>query len=156
MTLSASDPEGTSLNWTISSAAANGVANVSASGVVTYDPALNFNGSDSFTVMVSDGDLNDTRVVNVVVSAVNDAPEITEGETASLSTDEDNMGSVTLNATDFEGDTINWSIQSQASDGTAVVSGTGTSQTVNYTPACLLYTSPSPRDVCSSRMPSSA
>ena len=135
VTLSASDPEGTSLNWTISSAAANGVANVSASGVVTYDPALNFNGSDSFTVMVSDGDLNDTRVVNVVVSAVNDAPEITEGETASLSTDEDNMGSVTLNATDFEGDTINWSIQSQASDGTAVVSGTGTSQTVNYTPA---------------------
>ena len=135
VTLSASDPEGTSLNWTISSAAANGVANVSASGVVTYDPALNFNGSDSFTVMVSDGDLNDTRVVNVVVSAVNDAPEITEGETASLSTDEDNMGSVTLNATDVEGDTINWSIQSQASDGTAVVSGTGTSQTVNYTPA---------------------
>ena len=135
VTLSASDPEGTALNWTISSAAANGSAGVSASGVVTYDPEANFNGTDSFTVMVSDGDLNDTRVVNVVVSAVNDAPEITEGETASLSTDEDNMGSVTLNATDVEGDTINWSIGSQASDGTAVVSGTGTSQTVNYTPA---------------------
>ena len=135
VTLSASDPEGTALNWTISSAAANGSAGVSASGVVTYDPEANFNGTDSFTVMVSDGDLTDTRVVNVVVSAVNDAPEITEGETASLSTDEDNMGSVTLNATDVEGDTINWSIESQASEGTAVVSGTGTSQTVNYTPA---------------------
>jgi len=135
VTLSASDPEGTSLNWSITGVAANGTASVNSAGLVTYDPAANFNGSDSFTVTVSDGDLNDTRVVNVVVSAVNDAPEITEGETASLSTDEDNMGSVTLNATDVEGDTINWSIQSQASDGTAVVSGTGTSQTVNYTPA---------------------
>ena len=27
---------------------------------------------------------------------------------------------------------------------------------INYTPACLLYTSPSPRDISGSRMPSSA
>ncbi|SIS63415.1 VCBS repeat-containing protein [Thalassolituus maritimus] len=135
VSLSATDPEGTSLNWSITGVAANGTASVSSSGLVTYDPAANFNGSDSFTVTVSDGDLSDSIVVAVSVTAVNDAPEITEGEAASLSTDEDNMGSVTLNATDVEGDAINWSIQSQASDGVAVVSGAGTSQTVNYTPA---------------------
>ncbi|WP_369983893.1 Ig-like domain-containing protein [Thalassolituus sp.] len=135
VTLSATDPEGTALNWSISSGASSGVAAVNASGVVTYDPAENFNGTDSFTVMVSDGDLSDSRVVSVEVAAVNDAPVITEGDSAALSTDEDNMGSVTLNATDVEGDTITWSIQSQASEGTASVSGTGTSQAVNYTPA---------------------
>ena len=132
--LTASDVDGDSLTWSIGAAATSGTAAV-VDGNVTYTPNADANGSDSFTVQVSDGSLTDTVVVDVTVAAVNDGPEITEGETAALTTDEDNAGTLTLNATDIDGDTITWSIQSQATDGSAAVAGTGASQTVTYTPA---------------------
>ena len=71
-----------SLTWSVSSAASNGTAIVSGSGAspttFTYQPGVNF-GSDSFEVRVSDGTLTDTITVNVTVTAVNDAPVITQG-----------------------------------------------------------------------------
>ena len=39
----------------------------------TYYPDSNFNGSDSFEVQVSDGALTDTIIINVTVTAVDDA-----------------------------------------------------------------------------------
>jgi hypothetical protein len=42
--------------------------------------------------------------------------------------------SLTLNATDPDGNTLTWSIQSQASNGTAAATGTGTSKVIDYTP----------------------
>ena len=72
-----------SLTWSVSSAASNGTATVTGSGAspttFTYQPDNNFNGSDSFDVRVSDGNLSDTITVNVTVTAVNDAPLITQG-----------------------------------------------------------------------------
>ena len=48
--------------------------------VVGYTPNDNYNGSDSFVVQVSDGNGGtDTITVNVTVTAINDAPVITEG-----------------------------------------------------------------------------
>ncbi|MDP2343582.1 MAG: tandem-95 repeat protein, partial [Deltaproteobacteria bacterium] len=43
-------------------------------GVVRFTPALNFNGSTSFTYTASDGALTSTATVSVTVTAVNDAP----------------------------------------------------------------------------------
>ena len=63
----------------MSSAASNGTAIVSGSGAspnFTYQPDANFNGSDSFEVRVSDGNLSDTITVNVTITAVSDAPVI--------------------------------------------------------------------------------
>ena len=72
-----------SLTWSVSSAASNGTATVSGSGAspttFTYQPNTNFNGSDSFEVQVSDGNLSDTITVNVTITAVNDAPVIVVG-----------------------------------------------------------------------------
>ena len=54
---------------------AHGTASINASGNVTYTPAANYNGSDSFTYRASDGGLNsNTATVSISIAAVNDAP----------------------------------------------------------------------------------
>jgi len=65
-------------------------------------------------------------------------PVITEGESINVSCDEDNSPTafaLTLHATDLNGDTLTWSIQTQATHGTAAASGTGNEKAVSYTPA---------------------
>ena len=134
LNLTATDVDSESLTWRISSASENGSASVDASGVVSYEPAADFNGSDSFEGEVSDSELTDTIVVNVTVTPVADAPVIAEGESAARTTNEDQPLTFALNASDVDSATINWSISSVASNGSATVSGTGTTQSVNYVP----------------------
>lgn len=45
-------------------------------GKYTYTPYANFNGSDSFTYTMTDGQVEETATVNITVDAVNDAPRI--------------------------------------------------------------------------------
>jgi Ca2+-binding RTX toxin-like protein len=53
--------------------ATNGIATIDENtGNWTYTPNANFNGSDSFTVQVSDGLLSSTQVVNVTITPVDD------------------------------------------------------------------------------------
>jgi VCBS repeat-containing protein len=137
LTLNATDADGDAITWIISGAASNGSATVSGTGTsqtVNYTPNTNFNGSDSFTVQVSDGVLTDTILVEVTVISVADAPVITEGETSAQSTNEDTSSAFAFNATDVDGGTLTWTISSAAINGVATVSGTGVSQTVNYVP----------------------
>ncbi len=130
--LTATDADGDTLTYTIVAVdgqQTKGVATVTGT-TATYTPNANENGIDTFTFQVSDGELTDTAVVNVTITAVNDAPEATEGLT--LTTDEDTDGTAELTATDADGDTLTYSIvagEGQA-NGTATVSGT----TVTYTP----------------------
>ena len=85
LTLHATDPDGDTLTWSISSAATHGTATASGTGTsnaIGYTPNANYNGSDSFTVQVSDGNGGtDTIIVNVTINAVNDAPVLTAGAT---------------------------------------------------------------------------
>ena len=72
-----------------------------------------------------------------IVSASGDAPVITEGDTISRTMSEDGAPlpfSLTFNATDNEGDTLTWSVSSQALNGIATASGTGVSIVVGYVP----------------------
>ena len=61
-------------------APANGTVVIEADGTITYTPNANFNGVDSFTYTVADGDpmfagiKTDTATVTVTVNPVNDAP----------------------------------------------------------------------------------
>jgi len=124
VTLSASDPDGDSLDFSVTSAPANGTASVDGSGTATYTPDPDFNGSDSFIVEVTDGNGgSDTASVSVTVNAVNDAPSVTD---ASLATDEDKQGSVTLSASDPDGDSLSFSVTSAPSNGSASVGNSGT------------------------------
>lgn len=79
--ISATDTD--SLTWFLATGveATNGTATVSGTGVsptITYVPTPNYNGSDSFTVEVSDGNGgSDTIVVNVTINPVEDGPDVT-------------------------------------------------------------------------------
>jgi CSLREA domain-containing protein len=67
---------------------------------------------------------------------VNQAPLITEGASVSVTMSEDSSPtpfSLTLHATDAEGDTLTWSILTPATNGTAGASGTGNSMAITYT-----------------------
>ncbi len=58
--------------------ATNGVAVLNADNTVTYTPNANFNGADSFTYDIDDGNGGtDTATVNITVNPVNDAPVLT-------------------------------------------------------------------------------
>lgn len=83
----AADIEGDALAYVASNGPANGAVVLdSATGAYTYTPGANFNGSDSFTVQVSDGNGGVvTQTVNVGVTAVADAPTLsTTDQTISL------------------------------------------------------------------------
>jgi hypothetical protein len=76
ITLSGSDPDGTAVSYAIASNPAHG----SLSGAppnVTYTPASDYSGPDSFTFTVSDGSLTSApATVSITVSAVDDPPVV--------------------------------------------------------------------------------
>ena len=139
LTLDASDADGDTLTWSISSAATHGTASASGTGTskaVNYSPNADYVGTDSFIVQVSDGQGGtDSITVNVTVS--NAAPVITEGAATSVSMSVNGTPtafSLTLHASDVNSDTLTWSVSSAASNGTASASGTGTNKVIGYTP----------------------
>lgn len=140
LTLNANDIENDTITWSISSNGSNGTASTSGTGTskaISYSPNSNFNGSDSFTVLATDGNDSSSIIVTVNVAAINDAPVITEGGSSNISMNEDSSPvpfALTLNATDTESNTLTWSISNQANNGTAGVSGTGNSKQISYVP----------------------
>lgn len=108
LTLTAIDFEESTINWTLASPASNGVASVEPGGVVNYAPDLNFNGSDSFVVNASDGELSDSITVNVTLQAVNDAPVISGTPETSVSAG--NLYSFTPTASDVDNDSLSFSV----------------------------------------------
>jgi VCBS repeat-containing protein len=55
----------------------HGTLTLNSNGSFTYTPALNYNGSDSFTYRANDGSANSNNAtVNITVNAVDDAPTI--------------------------------------------------------------------------------
>ena len=132
--LNASDADGDTLSWSLSTIPSNGTATVdSVTGVLTYTPTANYNGSDSLVVQVSDGSLIDSVTVNFSIGSENDAPTILDlNTTLSLSLLEDSTLSYDLNASDADVDTLSWSLPTIPSNGTATVdSVTGV---LTYTP----------------------
>ena len=104
LTLNASDSDGGTLTWSISSNGLLGTASVLGTGspkAIGYTPIANANGSDSFIVQVSDGQGGtDTILVNVTILPENDAPTTNGIVTTQTVTDSDMNGSqvVTLDA----------------------------------------------------------
>src|SRR5262249_29934829 len=81
-----------------------------------YRPAANYNGSDSFTYTISDGQGGtDTATVTLTVTPVNDPPLAAGWQ---FGTDEDTPLSDFLRASDVDGDPLTFSIVSQPAQGT--------------------------------------
>ena len=132
--LNATDADGDTLSWSLSTIPNNGAATVDpVTGVLSYTPTANYNGSDSLVVQVSDGSLSDRVTINFTISEVNNAPVIIDlNTTLGLSLSEDGILSYDFNATDIDGDTLSWSITAEPQNGSASVdSGSGL---FTYTP----------------------
>jgi len=121
----ASDADGDDLTFTLDTSegatvAANGTVTVNADGTYDYTPNADFNGSDTFTVKVDDGEGGTvTQEVTVDVAAVNDAPELTGG--AEADTLEDTPVSGTLSASDVDGDDLVFSIANGPANGSVQI-----------------------------------
>ncbi|HKB00735.1 MAG TPA: Ig-like domain-containing protein, partial [Gemmataceae bacterium] len=126
------DVDGDTLTVSAVTQPAHGAVVVNADGTVTYTPAANYNGADSFGYTVSDGHGGTaTATVALTVRAVNDAPVAADDGAA---TDEDAGVTITVlsNDTDVDGDTLSPVLVAGPAHGTAVVNADGT---MTYTPA---------------------
>lgn len=88
--LSASDPDGDPLTFSIVSNGSKGTASItnSTTGAYTYTPTANLNGADSFTFKAYDGSLySGNATISVTITAVNDTPSFTKGGNQSVSED---------------------------------------------------------------------
>lgn len=118
--INAVDHDGNISGYRIGASAANGAAVIDpATGAFVYTPNADFNGADSFTVVVTDADGNAAEVtVNVGVTAVNDAPRnahVQGGGTLNILEGADPGASVgQIAATDVEGDNLTFSLVNDA------------------------------------------
>jgi MYXO-CTERM domain-containing protein len=127
VTLTADDPEGAPLTFSVVNPPAHGELTGSPPDL-TYWPAADYAGSDSFTFKASaGGDESNAATVSITVTPVNDAP-VARAQNVTL--DEDGSLGVTLAATDVDGEALTYTVVTGPTHGT--LSGAGGSLT--YTP----------------------
>jgi len=115
--LSATDADGDALTYSIASNAGSGTVRITdtATGAYTYTPDANASGADSFAFVANDGvaDSNSATVA-VTINPLQDPPVADPGV---LTIDEDMPGTGRLSASDMDGDTLTFSIVSDAGKG---------------------------------------
>ncbi|MFN3408277.1 MAG: Ig-like domain-containing protein [Limisphaerales bacterium] len=127
ITLTGSDADNDPLTFAIVTPPTNGTLTGTPPNV-TYRPATNFFGSDSFTFRVSDGKTNSApATVSITVTPVNDRPVALA---QSITTLEDTPVAVTLAGFDVDGDPLTFLIVAQPTKGTL----SGTPPNLLYTP----------------------
>ncbi|MBI2732653.1 MAG: tandem-95 repeat protein, partial [Aquabacterium sp.] len=132
----ASDPDGDALTYAKGSDPAHGTVTVNTDGTWTYTPAKDYNGSDSFTVTVSDGKGGTTTAtIDIGINPVNDPPKIDDPGNPNLdpntghyklTTDEDKPVSGQVKASDPDGDALTYAKGSDPAHGTVTVNADGT------------------------------
>jgi CshA-type fibril repeat protein len=123
------DPDGDPLTVTAASAA-NGTVAINPDGTVTYTPNANFNGTDTISYTVSDGNGgSDTATVTVTVNPVNDNPDAVN-DTATTNEDAPVTIPVLANDTDVEGNPLTVTTAT-AANGSVAINPDGT---ITYTP----------------------
>ncbi len=133
VTLSGSDPEGAGLEYVVTREPNHGTLGAlePTTHKVTYTPAQDYNGTDSFTFVVSDGELTSAEATVIVkVGVVNDQPV---AKAQSVSLDEDNAKAITLTAQDADNDALTYAVVKQPEHGKLSGLNVGTGK-LTYTP----------------------
>jgi hypothetical protein len=147
ITLSGSDADGDELTFSIDSQPTLGtvlpqdpgqctpVPPSSCSVVVTYTPADDAHGADSFTFTVTDGidGTSDPATVDITVTSVNDAPVAVDNDAAGLE-DQPIDVFVLLNDTDVDGDLLSIDQADDGAHGTVDIVGAGNNIRLQYIP----------------------
>jgi hypothetical protein len=113
ITLSGLDPEGGSLTYTVDDTSLIGELTGTAPDL-TYIPATDYSGTDSFTFIVNDG-LDDSAPATVTVTVTNYLPT---ADSMGVTTPENTDVGITLSGSDPEGSSLTYSIVSQPVHGT--------------------------------------
>ena len=121
-----SSPTKSSIQYRVQSTPTNGLLSGDAPNLV-YTPAPNFSGTDTFTVVASDGDMSAPVTVTIEVGAVDDAPV---AFAANAFTGIGQGTAIVLRGGDEEGSPITFEVVSFPQRGTL----TGTAPNLTYTP----------------------
>ncbi len=125
------DPENDPLDVTAVTQGSNGTVVLNANDTVTYTPAANYHGGDSFTYTVSDGQGGvSVGTVTVTVTSVNDNP-VAVANTATTAEDTAVIVSVLANDSDPDGDALSVLAVTQGANGEVAI---GLDGVVTYTP----------------------
>jgi len=129
--ITATDADGDTLTYTLGDLPNHGTAIVnSGNGMYQYEPDDNWNGVDTFTVIVSDGKGSTaTATVTITVNPVNDAP-VANNDTVTTDENTSIIVDVKANDSDVEGDTLTVTGVTQPSNGLVTLVG----GVVTYTP----------------------
>jgi len=121
------DPSNQVLTYSISTEAQHGSISISG-GAGIYSPNANYNGTDVFAYIASstNGSSNIGTVI-ITITPVDDQPSTMD---ITANTDEDNSVTMTLEAEEVDGQTIQFNVTGNPSNGSVNISGT----TAIYTP----------------------
>jgi len=126
-----SDVDGDTLTVTGVTDPSHGTVVINPDSTVTYTPAANYYGVDSFTYIVSDGTGGtDTAAVTLTVNPVNDIP-VASNDVATTSKGVPIVVDVLANDTDVDGDALSIVSVGAPGNGSAAINSDGT---VTYTP----------------------
>lgn len=126
--LTGTDADGDPLTYSIVTAPAKGTL-VGTPPNLTFQPAANLSGNDSFTFRVFDGVLySNPATVSLNITAVNDPPVATA---KSVTVTEDTPIGITLAGSDIEGGSLSFTVLTQPTKGTL----SGSAPNLVYTPA---------------------
>ncbi|MBT8101519.1 MAG: tandem-95 repeat protein, partial [Gammaproteobacteria bacterium] len=127
ITLTGTDSENDPLTFAIATLPSNGTLSGTAPNV-TYTPNANYDGADSFTFTVNDGEYTSVAAtVSITVNAANTAPE---ADSQAVSAAKDTPLAITLTGSDPESDPLTFTIATGPSNGTL----SGAAPNVTYTP----------------------
>lgn len=128
ITLSATDVDGNDLTFAVVAGPSHGTLSATAPSL-TYTPAADYFGPDSFTFRAHDGKLaSNIATVSIDVTPVNDAPVAAGG---TVTATEDAAVAVVLSATDADGDALSFAVIAAPAHGSL----SGTAPNFTYTPA---------------------
>lgn len=127
------DVDGDVLITVLNTAPAHGSLSLNADGSFVYTPDADFNGPDSFTYHANDGTADSNiATVSITVNQINDAPV---ANNTNATTNEDVSVTITLSATDADGDSLTFTIVSNPTSGTL-----GSITPLNCCTATVVYT----------------
>tara|TARA_B110000211_G_scaffold41852_1_gene43494 strand:+ start:593 stop:5065 length:4473 start_codon:yes stop_codon:yes gene_type:complete len=87
---------------------------------IDYIPEENFNGTETITYTLSDGELTSTATLTISVTAQNDAPIAQDG---TITLAQGNTEIVSLNASDIDSSELTFNIQDQPVNGSVTIDG---------------------------------
>jgi len=129
-TVTATDADSDTLTYSATSGLPSGATLNSSTGAFSWTPSYSQSGTYSVTFRVSDATLNDSKTITITVVNVNQVPVLasisnkTVAENATLT--------FTLSATDADGDTLTYSVNTLPSNATLDSSGGAFSWTPSY------------------------